>query len=179
MTVAEAARCCAMVQMLWPHAALPAETPRLWAQLLPDATAGEVEAAIREFAVDGREFPPLIGMVTAKVNERANPFPDPDEMQTEFFRLLRRHSHDYPPPPEAYSHPLLAEFFASNRHARWREWCAADDGDTTFYAQQREAYKAMRHRTERDRNLGLIGAPRLAGQLHKIGQVAIPEGALS
>lgn len=178
MTASEAARVCSMVRMLWPHAQLPAETPRLWAQVLPDAEAADVEAAIRELSVDGREFPPLIGQIAAKLNERANPFPDPDEMQAEFFRLLKRYSHQNPPPPEAYSHALLGFFFGGNNNARWREWCLAEDGDTTFYAQQREAYKAMRVRTERDRNLGIIGAPRPArGQLRAFADTMHQLGA--
>lgn len=161
MTAAEAHKVLALLRVRWPLADLPPETPALWEQDLSAVPVEAVEAAIREFAISGREFPPTSGMVAAKLIERADQLPDHDEMRAEAFRLLRRgFSHDRPPRPDDYSHPVLATFFAANGSLAWREFCLASEGDGTFAAQQRDAYKALCVRVHRDRSLGVIGAPR-------------------
>lgn len=160
MTEADTARLVAMVRMIWPSTDVSIEITRLWHTFLDRFALADVEAAVRELAVEGNSFAPTIGQLVAKVSERIDTAPDADEARMEFFRLLRRYSHDNPPPAAAYSHPLFASFYAANNNAYWREWCVATDGDRTFVAQQRDTWNAYRNRIERERRLGLVNAQR-------------------
>jgi hypothetical protein len=75
------------------------------------------------------------------------------------------------PPAGAFSHPLIAAFAVPS----WRELALGPASGTkdhgTFYAQQREAWKAFAHRSQRSVALGAVGAPRRRGELQPFSAV--------
>jgi hypothetical protein len=145
------------VSAMWPHSRLPKATIAHWYDLLGDQEADTVLAAVKEFAVEGREFPPTAGMILARLADGADRPPDWDEALVEILRMVRRHGSYRPPEVGEWSHPVLARFM----EPCWKEWCMSAEGDTTFLAQQRNAYQATRDRAQRHRNLTLVGAPAL------------------
>lgn len=160
MTFEQTCQLVAGVQALWPHQPLGAETPGVWHPLLERFAAEDCEAAIRELATTGREFPPPVGVLVRTVTDRAADLPEWDEAWAEVQRLIRRRGSYNPPTLEDFSHPAVAAFAIPS----WTELCLGPAEGTRDYgmhhAQQREAFKAMRSRTQRDSALAAIGAPR-------------------
>jgi hypothetical protein len=155
-----------VVRGLWPHSNIdqgrPHHTARLWHSMLSDCDQASVEAAVKEQAASGREHAPPVGVIVRMVAERAADAPDWDEVQVEVLRAVRSYRpppgpNPYAAPPATYwSHPAIALFM----EGAWDEWRMSTDGDRTFLAQQREAYKALRARAERAGSLSLVGAQR-------------------
>lgn len=175
MTPAEVSNVLAMVRMLWPHSNLgddPKAVAAVWHSMLVKTEAADVEATVRELAQTGREHAPPVGVIVSRLAERQTDAPDWDEAWEEIDRLKWRFHPAFPdrsvPPADRFSHPLIAAFAIP----AWRELClgpAPGTGDFgTFYAQQREAYRAMRARSERSVGLGVVGAPRLRGDLRPV-----------
>lgn len=171
MTVQETAMVLEGVRVLWPHSKLgdnPELVLRTWQRLLRDIDYGEVEAAISELAASGREQAPLPGIVLKTVGERRIDSPDWDEAWLCIDRLIRRYGYMRVPPTEAFSHPLVAAF----ARPAWRELCTGPapgtDDHGTHYAQQRDAYRALRARQQRDTGLDHIGAPRRRATARKL-----------
>lgn len=164
MTREETATVLAAVRLLWPHSNMggdPGEVVGAWHAMLRAADRQAVEDAVREQAAAGREHAPPVGVVVRMVAERAHDAPDWDEVEREVLRAVRsyrpRHGNPYAAPADEYwSHPTVALFM----DGAWDEWRMSIDGDRTFLAQQREAYKALRVRAERAGSLSLVGAPR-------------------
>ncbi len=168
MTRDETGTVLAVVRLLWPHSNMggdPAEVVGIWHSLLAAADRDAVEAAVREAAAHGREHAPPVGVIVRMVAEREHDAPDWDEVEVEVLRAVR--SYRPPrgeaqrdpyaePPAEHWSHPTVALFM----QGAWNEWRMSVDGDRTFLAQQREAYKALRVRAERAGSLSLVGDPR-------------------
>jgi hypothetical protein len=177
MTEAETARVVAMVQALWSREPLALETPDVWHPFLASLDLDEVEAAVRELHVNPDPYAgrgaPDVGMIVRKVAERADDSPDWDQARREILRAIQyyRPPRDVAttnphagPPADYWSHPLIAAFA---EHA-WDEWRmspnpASDvtaDAAGTFFAQQRDAYKALRARAARGKTLAVVGAQR-------------------
>lgn len=168
MTREETAQVLAVVRLLWPHSNLghnPNEVVGIWHSMLTVADRESVESAVREQAAAGREHAPPVGVIVKAVADRCEDIPDWDEAEREIRRAIGSYrpprdvgrTNPYAPPPAEYwSHPAIARFM----EAAWEEWRMAADGDRTFLAQQREAYKALRARAERAGSLRLVGAPR-------------------
>lgn len=181
MTLQQVGDVIAMVRMLWPHSQLgddPAAVAAVWHSMLATADAAEVEATVRELAQTGREHAPPVGVIVARLAERLTDAPDWDEAWAEIERLKWRFHPGFPgrevPPPERFSHPLVAAFAVP----AWKELClgpAPGTGDFgTFYAQQREAFRATRARAERGAGLAVVRAPR-RGELRSVGELGSGE----
>lgn len=168
MTRDETIEILAVVRLLWPHSNLgtnPSEVVGIWHSMLNTADRDSVENAVREQAAAGREHAPPVGVIVKAVAEREGDVPDWDEVEREVRRALVSYrpsredarTNPYAPPPAGYwSHPAIARFM----EFAWDEWRMSKEGDRTFLAQQREAYKALRARAERAGSLRLVGAPR-------------------
>jgi hypothetical protein len=168
MTRDETIEILAVIRLLWPHSNLgtnPVEVIGIWHSMLHDTDRRQVELAVREAAANGREHAPPVGVIVKAVAEREEDVPDWDEVEREVRRALsvyrpsreEARTNPYaPPPPEFWSHPAIARFM---QHS-WDEWRTSTEGDRTFLAQQREAYKALRARALRAGSLRLVGAPR-------------------
>lgn len=177
MTLSETSTVVAMVRMLWPHSNLgedPAGIVAVWHSMLLTADAAAVEETVRELAQTGREHAPPVGVIVSRLAERATSAPDWDEAWAEIERLKWRFNTAFPdrqvPPADRFSHRLLAEFAIP----AWREFCLGPapgtNGFGTFYAQQREAWRAMRARAERGVGLGVVRAPRRS-ELRPMGEI--------
>lgn len=172
MTFEQACKLVGTVQALWPHQPLATETPRVWHPLLAAFEYDDAEAAVRELAAAGREFPPPVGVLVAAVTARAADLPEWDEALAEIRRALATYRPPTPPggfqsememwgPPPAdyWSSPVLAAFMAPR--GVWQEWRMCPERDLrTFLAQQRDAYRALAARAQRDGALVALGAPR-------------------
>lgn len=174
MNLTETTRVLAAVRLLWPHSNLgddPQAVIRMWHSFLSDLDYRRVDSAIRELAAQGREFAPAVGLVVKTVADRIVDSPDFDEVMDEVHRLLKRYHPAYPgrekPPAEAFSHPSVAAFARD----AWRELALGPAPGTnnygTFYAQQREAYKALAARHQRGVALAAVGAPRRRSDLNR------------
>lgn len=189
MNRSETAQVLTVVKMLWPHSTLggsAVEVLGLWHSFLESYSARDVEAAIRDLAAQGREFAPPVGMVVKTISERTLNIPEWDEVVAEIERGLMRYRREMPPggfsseremhgapPPEYWSHPAIAAFITP----AWHEWRMCLERDRrTFYAQQRDAYKAMAARDERSTALAGIGAPRREGLRRPDYLKALPGG---
>jgi hypothetical protein len=184
MTATETAQVLAIVRMLWPHSNLgePRETLKLWHSFLHGFPAGDVEAAVRELAATGREHAPLVGVVVKTVTERVTDLPDWDEAWADIDRLIRSHGSYRIPAPGDFEHPLIAAFAIP----AWTELCTGPapgtNGHGTHYAQQRDAYRAMRGRLERGAALDAVAASRrrpLPRPLAAALEAAVPAGAIT
>lgn len=184
MTVEETALVLEGIRVLWPHSKLgdnPEIVLRTWHHLLRGVDRGEAEAAISELAATGREHAPLPGVVLKTVGERRIDSPDWDEAWVCISKLIRRFGYMRVPPADAFSHPVVAAF----ARPTWRELCtgpaAGTDDFGTHYAQQRDAYRALRARQQRDTALDHIGAPRrraAARQVDFAAAIGAPAGAI-
>lgn len=158
----EAAQIVAGVRVLWPHSNLgsPAEAIAAWHGLLEQFPVRAVELAVRELAASGREHAPPPGVVLRAVADRETDLPTWEDAWDETCRLISRFGSYRVPSVEAFSHPLIAAF----ARPAWAELCAGPAAGTngygTHFAQQREAFKAMRHRVERGAALEAVGAAR-------------------
>lgn len=178
MTYPETCKLVAAVQALWPHQALPTDSPSVWHSVLERFEYEAADAAVREFAVQGRDFAPLVGQVVQLLTERVTDAPEWDEAWAEIRRLMRRYSPALPgrevPPGDAFSHELVAAF----ARPAWAELCMGPAPGTrdhgTHYAQQRDAYNAMRGRAGRAAGRAAIGAPRRSD----LRRLAAPAAAL-
>lgn len=151
----------------WPHSNLGAnlsDTIDHWHSVLSGIDNDTAQCALLELVVSGREHAPSAGAVARQAADRETDVPDWDEAWRECAHLLKRWSPAYPgrevPPAEAFSHPAVAAFAIP----AWRELALGPAPGTrdhgTFYAQQREAYKAISARASRGAALQLVGAPR-------------------
>jgi hypothetical protein len=168
MTREEIAQVLTVIRLLWPHSNLgqnPAKIVGIWHSLLHTADVQQVEAAVREQAASGREHAPPVGVIVKAIAEREQDAPDWDEVEREILRAIVSYRppqdgktfNPYAAPPDGYwSHPIVARFM----DGVWDEWRLSHEGDRTFMAQQREAYKALRARAERSGGLALVGARR-------------------
>lgn len=197
-----------LVKAAWPHSTLgdPADSTRVWRALLEKFTPEQIADALKELAASGREHAPPAGVVLRTIVDRATAAPDFDEVHLEIVAAITGPRRYRPPrdvaatdpyaapPAEHWSHPTVAAFA---EHV-WNEWRMAPDsgcGDPgvasaarTFYAQQRDAYRALRTRVSRDASLAVIGAPR-RGTLQTLDAVgllgirapvaALPEGGVA
>lgn len=183
MTREETADVLAVVRLLWPHSNLgrnPAEVVGIWASMLAAADRESVELAVREQAAAGREHAPPVGVIVKAVADREQDVPDWDEAELEIRRAISAYrpptgagSPYAPPPPGYWSHPVIARFM----DGAWDEWRMSGEGDRTFLAQQREAYKALRARAERAGGLQLVGAPRRRDLAKPDYLAGLPRGA--
>lgn len=162
MTRPETAQILAGVRLLWPHSNLgaPSEATAAWHGLLERFAARDVELAVRELAATGREHAPPPGVVLRAVADRASDLPTWEDAWEEVGRLIARFGSYRVPPTGAFSHPLIAAF----ARPVWQELCVGPASGTrehgTHYAQQREAFKAMRNRIENGAALDAVGAAR-------------------
>lgn len=162
MTRQETAQILAGVRLLWPHSNLgqPSDATAAWHRLLERFTAQDVELAVRELAATGREHAPPPGVVLRTVADRATDLPTWEDAWDEIDRLISRWGGYRIPPPDEFSHPLIAAFARPS----WQQLCVGPATGTkefgTHYAQQREAFKAMRYRVERGAALDAVGAAR-------------------
>jgi hypothetical protein len=174
MTRADTSRTIAIVRMEWPHSNLGPDAQQVvayWHSILHDFDTAEVEAAVKELIVSGLKFAPTAGDVAKLTVERRSPHPDWDQAWGEIDRLRWRYHPGFPgretPPPERFSHPLIAAFALP----AWKELCLGPAPGTkdfgTFYAQQREAWKALAARSERGVALAAVGASRRRGELER------------
>lgn len=186
MTLEQTTRVIAAVRTLWPHSNLGHDTEavvRMWHSILSDFDARRVDGAIRELAAQGREHAPPVGVVAKTVADRIVDPPDWDEVVAEIEHLKRRYHPALPgretPPVAAFSHPSVAMFALG----AWRELALGPAPGTrdygTFYAQQREAWKALAGRHQRGVALTAVGAPRRRSQLSRPDfQAALPRGPI-
>lgn len=159
MTGRDVATVVKLLDAAWPHQRTRPETFALLAQLLDGYELAPVEAVVRSFSLDGREFPPTPGMIVKRLDELARPAAiEWDQAQAEIITMIRRYGSYSQPPTDAWSDPLLARFMGMG--ARWREWCLSEEDDRTFRAQERNAFAAMAARAAQDRTLQLAGVTR-------------------
>lgn len=186
MTKGEVAAVLGVIRMAWPHSKMSsgeetAEQIRdFWHTLLEPLDDAAVRAAVKEMIASGRQHAPLVGDVVAVVTQREMAVPEWDEAWTEVQRALRYYrpprgtivadeSALFPAPPADYfSHPAIAAF-AINAWTELRRAPAPGTKDAgTHHAQQREAYRALSMRVQRDASLMVVGAQRPArGQLER------------
>lgn len=166
MTFDDTARVLAIVSAAWPHSVTgsPRQTAQTWHAILGDVPTPEVEAAVKELVASGREHAPPVGVILATAVDRAASVPEWDEVRDEILRMVRARGRTYPPSLVDWSHPAVAAFMAN----AWDEWCAAREGDGTFYAQQRNAWAAWSQRVVRDVACVAIGAPRRRRGLSRV-----------
>lgn len=180
MTRGEVVQTMAVVRQSWPHSDIdrgdPAAALELWFAVLRGVEFMEAEAAIYELLASGREHAPPVGVIVKTVARRRDASPDWDEAWAEAQRMIRRRGMYDPPAADDFSHPMIGAFAVR----AWSELCLGPaegtNGFGTHYAQQREAYAAMRGRAQRDASLGLVGAPRRRGELKRLDMTAITEG---
>jgi hypothetical protein len=151
------------VRIVWPHSHLGSPPDRVvstWQTFLATYDAGEVRDAVSELALSGRDHAPGPGLVARTAAERRSDAPDFDEAWREVGELVRRRGLSRPPLPRHFSHPAVAAFAIP----AWRELCQGPaegtSGYGTHYAQQREAYRALRVRGERAHALEAARVPR-------------------
>jgi hypothetical protein len=162
VTLEDTKRILAVVRMLWPHSNLghPGEATRVWHMMLERLDTADVEAAVKALATAGREHAPPVGVIVQAVCEHVTDAPDWDTAWRDIDRLIRRHGSYRVPAADAFCHPLVAAFAVP----AWKELCAGPAPGTrehgTHYAQQREAYRAMRARAQRGVALEAVGAGR-------------------
>jgi hypothetical protein len=171
----------------WPHSNLGPDARTIvayWHSILHDFGANEIEETVKELIMSGRQHAPSAGDVAKLAVERRSLAPDWDEVWQEIDRLRWRYHPAFPgrevPPPERFSHPLIADFALP----AWRELCLAPAPGTkdygTFHAQTRDAYKALAARSQRSVALHAVGAPRRRGELERpdyLRALPTPEGA--
>lgn len=178
MTVEEVAGVLGVIRMAWPHSKMSSgeETAEqivtFWHTLLEPLDAAAVQAAVKEMVASGRQHAPLVGDVVAVVTAREMTVPEWDEAWAEVLRAIRYYRPPrgtivadeagvFPAPPADYfSHPAVAAFAipAWNELRRGAAPGTKDYG--THHAQQREAYRAMAARVQRDAGLAVVGASR-------------------
>lgn len=181
MTREEVALLVGEVRMTWPHSNLgdriEAVVEHWHLRFFRDVEYADALAAVLELGTSGREHAPPPGVILKASTVRAVDPPEWDEARAEILRAIRtyrapaRNPDGSPrlvasecdlfpaPPPEWWSHPILAAFMAG----AWQEWRMAPVDDGTFNAQQRNAYAAMRDRSVRDVGLRAVGASRHGG----------------
>jgi hypothetical protein len=185
MTAQETAAVLAVVRVLWPHSVLGDDARTVlnaWHLMLESYGREDVEHAIRELATT-RDHAPGPGVVARVASERAVDAPDWDVAWAEVCRLIRSHGRARTPSVGEFSHDAVAAFALP----AWRELCDGPAPGTrewgTHYAQQREAYRALRARGERGAVLRALGAPRRRGELSRVAPEllaplrALPGGA--
>lgn len=185
MTREQTSHVLGVVRLLWPHSNLggnPHDVLGLWHSFLTSYEPAEVEAAVRELAADGREHAPPVGLVVRAVALRTADCPEWDEVRAEILQAIQRYrpatgeGDPYAAPPADYwTHPLIAAFIGNS----WNEWRLSRDGDGTFHAQQREAWKALAARAERGVALASVGAPRKRGLQRPDYTAALPKGRVA
>jgi hypothetical protein len=163
VTREEVVRLLLAVRMVWPHSSLgedPNQVINLWFSFFETVPLREAEEAVKEMAVS-RDHAPGPGILLRSVMERANDAPDWDVAWEELRRLIRSRGSWSKPRPEDFSHLALAAFALP----AWEELCRGPaegtSGFGTHYAQQREAYGALRNRATRDLALLAVSAPRV------------------
>lgn len=160
MTLQDTQGIAAMVRLLWPHSVMAPKTPEVWHPFLERLNRDEVEAAVRELAAGGREHAPPIGVIVQAAADRATDVPTWDEAWAEIDHAIRRRGSYRPPEPNDFSHPVIGAFAIPV----WTELCGGPAPGTRdfgiHYAQQRDAYNALRNRAQRDVGLVAVGAPR-------------------
>lgn len=183
-----------MVRVLWPHSQLgddPRAVLKLWHAMLGGFEHEDVEAAVKEWAAIGERHAPLPGVLVAMVSRRAVELPEWDEVRDEVIRVSKTYRRPpdeggiywgdplgagdpgrVAPPAEEWSHALVGQFM----EGRWEEWRHHRLGDTTFYAQQRDAYNALRERVHRDVGLLAVGASRRRSELGRVNMAALLPG---
>lgn len=192
MDRSEAGRVLAMVIAVWPRFEQPANAPTVWAEVFECVPEDAVREAVKDWIAEGHAFPPSASEAMARVTERETDVPEWDEALAEIERAVSRYrpprgtvftserDMHAGPPPEYWSHPVLAIFMQGNA---WHEWRACREGDRrTFLAQSRDAYKALRGRAQRDLGLLLVSAPRRStlggGGLRRLDVAALLPGGV-
>jgi hypothetical protein len=151
------------VRLLWPHSFLGGDDREVvltWHGMLRDADAAEALAAVQELAAEGRDHAPPVGVVVKRVAERRSGLPEWDQAWEEMDTVIRRIGSSRPWRLEDFSHPAIAAFAVPAQKELCLGPAPGTSGFGTHYAQQREAYKALAGRTERDARNALVGVRR-------------------
>lgn len=148
-------------QALWPHGKFPDEAMMVQYTFVENVPLELALAAVKSLAT--REHPPNAAMIAEAASRLASPeLPGWDEVRPALMRMIRRgFGADRAPQVGSWEaagyHPILAAFFTP---ARWRQWCLTDEGDTTFNAQQRDEYRLVCGRSEKEFELLSAGVDR-------------------
>ncbi len=141
----------------WPSATLPDTAIAVQYEDVEDTPYPAAAAALRD--LKARDFPPNAAQIARRAAElSAEPEPDFDQVRSAFNAMLKadrnEYGADHSPGWDAWErhgyHDRIIVFFDAGR---WRQWCLTPVDDTTFYAQQRDEYRAQRGRAERERQL--------------------------
>lgn len=141
----------AQVSARWPHAAWSRETAAVMADDLADHDPRDVLAAVKAYARQpGSDHPPKLHQLLVLLRPPARDYADAwAEVQRQVFET------------GAYGRFASDDvaLVATVRALGWRNLCMAPTGDTTLYAQFRDAYRSFQ---TRDRELvarGELGLP--------------------
>lgn len=174
MTAEQVAAVLTVVRMEWPHSSLgggtASEIVSYWHRILGAYEPDVVEDAVKELIASGREHAPGPGLVAKTAAARLVDSPDWDEAWREVLRVMARLGSYVTPGPSDFSHEAIAAFAIP----AWAELCsgpaAGTNGYGTHHAQQREAYRAIAARAQRDTALSALGAPRRRAELRPTGE---------
>ncbi|MGH6644017.1 MAG: replicative helicase loader/inhibitor [Bradyrhizobium sp.] len=160
----------------WPHRPLPQIAVDGWLDLLSDVPAHLVDEAVKGFAAAGKAFPPAPGEILNVFTRKADDWGDVLGEIREKTRQMNRDKRFtgspvgvvwQTPAVDEWSDRNIAELIRkSGGIGTWMQkagahiWSHAED-DTTFLAQQREIWKGMKARADRQGQLEAAGATEL------------------
>jgi hypothetical protein len=144
-------------QALWPHSKFPDEAMMIQYEFVKDVPFEAAMTAVKALAT--REHAPNAAMIAKQAAELLDgDLPGWDEVRPALMSMLAK-GFDANRAPTQIDwerngfHAILAAYFTPQR---WRLWCLTDEHDTTFNAQQRDDYRAMCGRSEKE--LALLAA---------------------
>jgi hypothetical protein len=160
----------------WPHQPMPRIAVAGWMNLLAGADPELVLEAVKAHAAAGEKFPPTAGEVLRALTMAHAAAPEWDQALSEIRDMLRALNRDHrfnsqpvfnfhEPEAMEWSSPELADFVRRlggvNTFRQEIAWYPGLTDNTTFIAQARDQWKAVKHRTDRRNELEAAGARRL------------------
>jgi hypothetical protein len=160
MKPSEAGEVILEVNRRWPRMPVEEDCLSAWRDDLLELEFNLTMAAVRDFAREGREFPPSSGQLHQRVMQlRDGPQVDFDQADRVVLGEIRNSGSYRRPQDITWPNDLIREYALS---LDWLAECRADAGDPTFAAQRRRRFADVveRHaRRKRYATLGLTEGP--------------------
>ena len=149
----------AAINDLWPDKPLPPYTVTSGYALLRELKEPLVLAAIAVLIREGREFPPVPGIIYAKAVEMAEGHAVWAEVWHEVMTAVSHHGHGKDPASLEWSSDLVYELVTTSG---WHELCTGNIADLPIVeAQWRNKYEALRRRRKESMLIRAAGLPAL------------------